>query len=74
MTSDVLPSKKAITEFVGVHWSVVKRWIEEQNFPAWKDREDGAWRSSRSKINEWNQKQCENYKPGKAVRQPRSCG
>lgn len=62
MKDRVLTGKKRITGFVERSWKTVRRWIEEEEFPAKKM--DGVWESDADLITEWRVKQIKEGKTG----------
>jgi len=51
MAGKLLVGKKSISAFVGRSWGTVRRWSNEEGFPAKKI--DGGWHSDADLVHEW---------------------
>ncbi len=50
---DMLRSRSAITKYMQRDWRTVKRWIEEEGFPARQERVGGNWMASKEECKIW---------------------
>jgi hypothetical protein len=63
MGDGMLHGRKAIEDYVGRRWAVIKKWIKEKGFPA--VNLGGRWESDPEMITQWRRDQIRKAKEGR---------